>query len=160
MWSLKNCIKTPQNSASFSNFSSSSPSPTLYKVETRRKFWIHVFNIVCGVRGGVGPVWIGNASEMQRCPKTFVRDCRFWLTKFCSVENERYDCEDNFIGQNAVITAKILLLYPCNLENSFCLFGFIYIIKPYNVCLSVLTEINWWVSDPEIIFSFYIYTER
>ena len=30
--------------------------PTLYKVETGKKFWIHASNIVCGVRGGVGPV--------------------------------------------------------------------------------------------------------
>ena len=30
--------------------------PTLYKDETRKKFWIHASNIVCGVRGGVGPV--------------------------------------------------------------------------------------------------------
>ena len=45
------------------NFSCSSP-PTLYKVEIQKKFWIHASNIVCGVRGGVGPVWIGNA---QKC---------------------------------------------------------------------------------------------
>ena len=32
------------------------PPPTLYKVETRKKFWIHASNTVCGVRGGVGPV--------------------------------------------------------------------------------------------------------
>ena len=25
------------------------PPPTLYKVETRKKFWIHASNIVCGV---------------------------------------------------------------------------------------------------------------
>ena len=29
---------------------------TLYKVETRKKFWTHASNIVCGVRRGVGPV--------------------------------------------------------------------------------------------------------
>ena len=46
--SLKQCI--------FSEFSWSSPPPTLYKVETLKKFWIHTSNIVCGVRGGVGPV--------------------------------------------------------------------------------------------------------
>ena len=39
-------------------------SPTLYKVETQKKFWIHTSKIVCGVRGGVGPV----------CPKTFVHE--------------------------------------------------------------------------------------
>ena len=26
------------------------------KVETRKKFWIHASNIVCGMGGGVGPV--------------------------------------------------------------------------------------------------------
>ena len=45
-----------QNSASFSKFWCSSPAPPpppLYKVETRKKFWIHGSNVVCGVRGGV-----------------------------------------------------------------------------------------------------------
>ena len=35
--------------------------PTLCKAETRKRknFRIHASNIVCGVREGVGPVWIG-----------------------------------------------------------------------------------------------------
>ena len=37
----------------FRNFLAVLPPPTLYKVETRKKFWIHASNIVCGVRGGV-----------------------------------------------------------------------------------------------------------
>ena len=41
---------------------------------TKKKFWIHASNIVCGVRGGFGPVWIGKRPEMQR-PKTFAHDC-------------------------------------------------------------------------------------
>ena len=48
----------------FQNLLALLPSPTLYKVETRKKFWIHTSKIVCGVRGGVGPV----------CPKTFVHE--------------------------------------------------------------------------------------
>ena len=40
----------------FRNLFAVLPPPTLYKVETRKKFWIHASNIVCGVRGGVGPV--------------------------------------------------------------------------------------------------------
>ena len=32
------------------------PLPILYKVETRKEFWIHTSKIVCGVRGVVGPV--------------------------------------------------------------------------------------------------------
>ena len=43
----------------FGNFLAVLPPPTLYKVKTRKKFWIHASNVVCGVRGGVGPVWIG-----------------------------------------------------------------------------------------------------
>ena len=48
----------------FRNFLTVLPPPTLYKVETRTKFWIHACNIVCGVGGGVGPL-----------SKTFVHDC-------------------------------------------------------------------------------------
>ena len=32
------------------------PPPTLYKVETRKKFWIHAYNIVYGLGEEVGPV--------------------------------------------------------------------------------------------------------
>ena len=38
----------------FRNFLAVLPPPTLYKVETRKKFWIHASNIVCGVIGGTG----------------------------------------------------------------------------------------------------------
>ena len=40
----------------FGKFLAVLPHPTLYKLETRKKFWIHVSNIVCGVRGGAGTV--------------------------------------------------------------------------------------------------------
>ena len=43
----------------FQNFLAVLLPPTLYKVETRKKFWINASNIVCRLRGGVGPVWIG-----------------------------------------------------------------------------------------------------
>ena len=46
---LKQCIL-------FRNFLAVLSPPTLYKVETRKKYWIHVSNIACAVRGGVGPV--------------------------------------------------------------------------------------------------------
>ena len=36
----------------FRDFLAVLPPPTLYKVETRKKFWINACNIVCGVRGG------------------------------------------------------------------------------------------------------------
>ena len=52
------------------------PPPTLYKVETRKNFWIHASNIVCGVRAGVVDLHeLENASKTQKCPKTFVHDC-------------------------------------------------------------------------------------
>ena len=59
------------------------PPPTLYKVETRKKFWIHASNIVCGVRLGelLDLCELENAPETQKCPKTFVHDCIFlWRT--------------------------------------------------------------------------------
>ena len=36
----------------FRNFLAVLSPPTLYKVETRKKFWIHASDIVCGVREG------------------------------------------------------------------------------------------------------------
>ena len=60
----------------FRNFLALLPPPTLYKVETRKKFWIHPSNIVCGVRGRVDLSELENAPETQKCPKTFVHDCR------------------------------------------------------------------------------------
>jgi len=36
--------------------SSPSPNPTYTKLKLSKKFWIHASNIVCGVRGGAGPV--------------------------------------------------------------------------------------------------------
>ena len=49
--------------------------PPYRKLKLGKKFWIHVSNIVCGVREGVGPAWIEKRPEMQKCPKTFVHDC-------------------------------------------------------------------------------------
>ena len=48
----------------FRNFLADLSLSTLYKVETRKKFWINASNIVCGVRGRVGPGGIG------KCPKS------------------------------------------------------------------------------------------
>ena len=55
----------------FRNFFAVLPPPTLYKVETRKKFWIHASNIVCGVRGGVGPVWIGKRPKNAKVSQDF-----------------------------------------------------------------------------------------
>ena len=44
---------------------------TLYKVETQKKFWIHASNIVCGVRGGVGPVCIGKRPRNAKVSQEF-----------------------------------------------------------------------------------------
>ena len=64
----------------FRNFLALLPPPTLYKVETRKTFWIHLVrspitltssNIVCGVRGGVGPVWIGKRPREEKVSQDF-----------------------------------------------------------------------------------------
>ena len=44
--------------------------PILYK-EIRKKIWIHASNIVCGVRGGVGPVWIGKRPRNAKVSQDF-----------------------------------------------------------------------------------------
>ena len=61
-------LKTVQR---FRNFLVVLPPPTLYKVETRKKFWIDASNIVCGVRGGVGPVWIGKRPRNAKVSQDF-----------------------------------------------------------------------------------------
>ena len=62
----------------FRNFLAVLPPPTLCKVETRKKFWIHASNIDCGLRGGVGPVLIGKRPEIQVsldfCPWLFEKE--------------------------------------------------------------------------------------
>ena len=55
----------------FWNFLAILSPPTLYKVETRKKFWIHASNIVCGVRGGVGPVSIGKRPRNAKLSQDF-----------------------------------------------------------------------------------------
>ena len=60
----------------FRSFLAVLPPPTLYKVETRNKFRIHASNIVCWVRGGVGPVWIG---KRPRKAKVSGQDFCPWL---------------------------------------------------------------------------------
>ena len=62
----------------FQNFLAVLPPPTLYKVETLKKFWIHESNIV-GWGEGLGLCELENAPEMQKCPKTFVHDCSPWI---------------------------------------------------------------------------------
>ena len=51
-----------------------SPYPT-QSWNSEKKFWIHASSIDCGVRGGVGPVWIGKRPRNAKCPKTIVHDC-------------------------------------------------------------------------------------
>ena len=55
----------------FRNFPAVLPPPALYKVETRNNFWIHESNIVCAVRGGVGPVWIGKRPRNAKVSEDF-----------------------------------------------------------------------------------------
>ena len=53
----------------FRNFLEVLPPRTLYKVETRKK--LHASNIVCGVRGVVGPMWIGKRSRNAKVSQDF-----------------------------------------------------------------------------------------
>ena len=54
----------------FLNFLADLPPPTLYKVETRKKFWIHASNIVCRVRGvGLDLCEFENAPKRQKCSR-------------------------------------------------------------------------------------------
>ena len=55
----------------FLNFHVFLPPPSLYKVETRKKFGIHASSIVCGVRGGVGLVWIGKRPRNAKVSQDF-----------------------------------------------------------------------------------------
>ena len=71
----------------FRNFLAVFSPPTLHKVETRKEFWIHASKIVCGVRGRVGPVWVGkrrrNAEVSQDfCPWLQVPNCVFGIRYF------------------------------------------------------------------------------
>ena len=82
----------------FRNFLTVVPPPTLYKVETRKKFWIHASNIVLGVRGGGWTCVHWKAPQKRKSvPRTFVHDCRsncnvkFWifLLRFTDLYNYR-----------------------------------------------------------------------
>ena len=57
----------------FLQFSLPAPYP---KLKLGKKFWVHASNIVCGVRGGVGPACIGkrprNASVRRLLSMTVV----------------------------------------------------------------------------------------
>ena len=59
----------------FRNFLAVLSPFALYKVETRKKFWTHASNFVCGVKGGVGPVWIGKRSRNAKVSQNFCQ----WL---------------------------------------------------------------------------------
>ena len=66
----------PLKTVLFEIFLQFSLPPPYTKLKLEKKFWIHASNTVCGVREGVGPVWIGKRLETHKCPKTFVHDCR------------------------------------------------------------------------------------
>ena len=63
----------------FRKFLAVLPSPTLYKVETRKKFWIHASNIVCGVRGGVYCIvvltYLADDQHLSNCFAAHVCSC-------------------------------------------------------------------------------------
>ena len=45
--------------------------PPYTKLKLGKKFWIHASNIVCGVREGVGPVWIGKCPRNAKVSQDF-----------------------------------------------------------------------------------------
>ena len=45
--------------------------PPYKKLKLGKTFWIHASNIVCGVRGGVGPVWIGKRPRNAKVSQDF-----------------------------------------------------------------------------------------
>ena len=45
--------------------------PSYTKLKLGKKFWIHASKIVCGVRGGVGPVWIGKRPRNVKVSQDF-----------------------------------------------------------------------------------------
>ena len=45
--------------------------PPYTKLKLGKKLWIHASNIVCGVRGGVGPVWIGKRPRNAKVSQDF-----------------------------------------------------------------------------------------
>ena len=83
----------------FRKFLAVLPPPTLYKVETRKKFWIQASNIVCGVRGGVGLVWIGKRPRNENGSQDFCP----WLClhqKLQSVTPLNWTCIATFLVNN------------------------------------------------------------
>ena len=61
-------LKTVQR---FRNFLAVLPPPPYTKLKLGKKVWIHASNIVCGVRGGVGPVWIGKRPRNAKVSQDF-----------------------------------------------------------------------------------------
>ena len=55
----------------FWNFLAVLPPSTLYKVETGKNsgYPVYASNFVCGVRGGVGPAWIGKHHRNASVPR-------------------------------------------------------------------------------------------
>ena len=97
---LKRCIF-------FENFLQFSLPPPYKKLKLKKKFWIKASNIVCGVRGGVGPVWIGKrprneSGSLDSCP---------WLClhqKLQSVTLLNWTCIATFLVHNVKLWSNII----------------------------------------------------
>ena len=78
-------------------FSLSPPPPTLYKVETKKKFGDTRPALFVGWEEGLDLCELENAPEEQKFPKTFVHDSRYY-----SLEN--IDCaEAIFFSRNSIM---------------------------------------------------------
>ena len=132
----------------FQNFLAVLPPPTLYKVETWKKCWIHASNIVCGVRGGAGPVWIGKRLRNAKCRKTFVHDCSSYhvdvLRALCCVPSPLLDkSKESMCGRLKLSPFfNILLLVKENIRDLKCLHRFE--MPSVRIVLHELQNISQW----------------
>ena len=84
----------------FQNFLAVVPPPLYMTLKSGKKIWKHAFNIVCGVGGeGLGLSKLKKkAPRMQKCPKIFVHDLRYFgLTKQSYTQ---HSYEAGQLGQN------------------------------------------------------------
>ena len=88
------------------------PLPTLYKVETRKKFGIHASNIVCGMRGGVDLCELKNAPRKASVPRLLSMIVVYeTMGKRLFDKYIRASCPRPGTGQNLASRTSFLSLY-------------------------------------------------
>ena len=138
------------NSASFSKFSLSFPSPTLYKIEThkkKKKIWIHESNVVCWLRGEVGLMWIGKRPRNEKCPTIFNHDCSYDLPDTNANGSFLHWDKEKFMKSEAIL--EILM---CFVDGAYNLYvsGMSLALKSCRnasrVFFFLAFESSWWLS--------------